>query len=330
MKISFEKIKPVWWSLKLTIFCLALAVLAGFFLLFVSYQILAPRSSNYFEKTFLAEEGQGLGEIAGHLEEAQIIRSRFWFMAYAFSRGWASKLQAGEYSLSPSMNIREIARMLAFGEALPHQVRVTIPEGFNLKQIDELLVKANLIKPGDLLSDSRRLEGYMFPDTYLFNKGADLEEIIAKINDNFNRRVNEAMKNEIKKQGKTLSEIIIMASIIEKEISGYENSRIVSGIFWKRIKNNHPLESCATLAYILGVNKWRYSIEDTKVNSPYNTYQNAGLPPGPICSPGITAISAAIYPRYTDYNYFLAKPNGETVFSKTYQEHVENKAKYLR
>jgi UPF0755 protein len=329
MKMPF-KIKLPWWPLKLTIFFLALAVLAGFFLFFVSYQILAPRSSNYFEKTFLIEKNQGLKEIAGHLAEAKIIRSKFWFMFYAFSRGWADNLQTGEYSLSPSMNIKEVARMLAFGEALPNQVRVTIPEGYNLKQIDELLAKANLIKSGDLIEDYSQLEGYLFPDTYLFNKEADLEEITAKIIGNFNKKITEAMNREISRQGKTLSEIVIMASIIEKEIAGYENSRIVSGVFWKRIKNNHPLESCATLAYILGVNKWRYSIEDTKINSPYNTYQNVGLPPGPICSPGLTAISAAIYPQYTDYNYFLAKPNGETVFSRTYQEHVENKAKYLR
>jgi len=324
------KIKIPWWSLKLTIFCLALAVLASFFLLFVSYQILAPRSSNYFEKTFLIEKDQGLKEITGHLAEAQIIRSKFWFMVYVFSRGWAGKLQAGEYSLSPSMNIKEISRMLAYGEALPNQVRVTIPEGFNLRQVNELLAKANLIKSGELIDGYSHLEGYMFPDTYLFNKEADLKEITAKIIGNFNKKITDAMNREIIRQGKTLSEIVIMASIIEKEIAGYENSRIVSGVFWKRIKNNHSLESCATIAYALGVNKWRYSIEDTKVNSPYNTYQNVGLPPGPICSPGLTAISAAIYPINTDYNYFLAKPDGETVFSKTYQEHVENKAKYLR
>lgn len=328
MKIPFEIKLP--WLLKLAVFCLALAVLAGFLFLFVSYQILAPRSGNYFEKPFLIEKNQGLKEIAGRLTEAQIIRSRFWFMVYVFSRGWADRLQAGEYSLSPSMNVGEIARMLAFGEVLPHQARVTVPEGFNLKQIDELLVKADLIEPGELVNNYSHLEGYMFPDTYLFEKKAALEEITAKVVANFNKKITDGMNDEIKRQGKTLSEIVIMASVIEKEIAGWENSRLVAGIFWRRLKNSQPLESCATIAYVLGVNKRRYSIEDTKVNSPYNTYRNVGLPPGPICSPGLTAVSAAIYPQYSDYNYFLAKPDGETVFSRTYQEHLENKAKYLR
>lgn len=328
MKMPFEIKLP--WLLKFAVFCLALAVLAGFLFLFVSYQILAPRSGNYFEKPFLIEKNQGLKEIAGRLAGAQIVRSKFWFAAYVFSKGWAGKLQAGEYSLSPSMNVGEIARMLAFGEVLPHQVRVTVPEGFNLKQIDELLVKADLIEPGELVNNYSHLEGYLFPDTYLFEKSAALEEITAKVVANFNKKITEGMNNEIKRQGKTVSEIVIMASVVEKEIAGWENSRLVAGIFWKRLKTGQPLESCATIAYVLGVNKWRYSIEDTKVNSPYNTYRNAGLPPGPICSPGITAISAAIYPQSSGYNYFLAKPDGETVFSRTYQEHLENKAKYLR
>ncbi|MBU4082674.1 endolytic transglycosylase MltG, partial [Patescibacteria group bacterium] len=134
---------------------------------------------------------------------------------------------------------------------------------------------------------------------------------------------------EIKKQGKTVEEVVIMASILEKEVRTDRDRRIASGIFWRRLGNNYPLQSCATIAYILDEDKWRYSTEDTKVDSPYNSYQNVGLPKGPICNPGLSAIRAAINPQENDYNFFLSKPDGETVFSKTLEEHNTNKAKYL-
>jgi len=118
---------------------------------------------------------------------------------------------------------------------------------------------------------------------------------------------------------------------LEKEIKSDEDRVIVAGIFWKRLENKYPLESCATIAYILGVDKWRYSYEDTRIKSPYNTYINIGLPPTPINNPGLSAIRAAIYPQETDYNFFLTDPEtGNTIFSKTFQEHNRNKAKYFK
>ncbi len=148
--------------------------------------------------------------------------------------------------------------------------------------------------------------------------------------ENFNRKLDEELRDEIARQDKTIKEIIIMASLLEREVPTYQDQRIVSGIFYQRLKTNYPLESCATIAYILGIDKWRYSIEDTRIESPYNSYLNIGLPPGPICNPGLSAIKAAIYPQENEYNFFLSKPNGETVFSKTLEEHNENKAKYLQ
>jgi UPF0755 protein len=122
-----------------------------------------------------------------------------------------------------------------------------------------------------------------------------------------------------------------MASIIEKEVRSTSDMKIVSGIFWNRIKNGQALQSCATLAYVLGVNKAQYSLEDTKVDSLYNTYKYRGLPPGPIANPGLDAITAAIYPESTNYNYFLSDPaTGKTIYSKTLDEHNANKYKYLK
>ena len=316
---------------KFIIFCSGIIFLILFLIgiaFFAYYQIKTPLIQEGQETLFIIEKGQGLKEIAANLEEVELIRSKNWFMTYIFYRGWAAQLQAGEYLLNPSWNISQIAQKIVKGEIISFEVLITIPEGFTLKQIDARLAKAGLIKSGELASKTE-LEGYLFPDTYQFNKDTELEEIIEIMRENFNTKLDEELKQEIVKQGKTIDQIIIMASLLEKEVPLYEDRQIAAGIFWKRIATNYPLQSCATIAYVLEIDKWIYSIEDTEINSPYNTYQNVGLPPGPISNPGLSAIKAAIYYKTSDYNFFLSKPDGETVFSKDFEEHKENKAKYL-
>ncbi|MBL7053056.1 MAG: endolytic transglycosylase MltG [Candidatus Portnoybacteria bacterium] len=316
---------------KFIIFCSGIIFLILFLIgiaFFAYYQIKTPLIQEGQETLFIIEKGQGLKEIAANLEEVELIRSKNWFMTYIFYRGWAAQLQAGEYLLNPSWNISQIAQKIVKGEIISFEVLITIPEGFTLKQIDARLAKAGLIKSGELASKTE-LEGYLFPDTYQFNKDTELEEIIEIMRENFNTKLDEELKQEIVKQGKTIDQIIIMASLLEKEVPLYEDRQIAAGIFWKRIATNYPLQSCATIAYVLEIDKWIYSIEDTEINSPYNTYQNIGLPPGPISNPGLSAIRAAVYYKTSDYNFFLSKPDGETVFSKDFEEHKENKAKYL-
>jgi len=148
---------------------------------------------------------------------------------------------------------------------------------------------------------------------------------------NFDSKFTPEMRAEIENQGKTVYEIVTMASIIQKEVRSEKDMKMVSGIFWNRIKNGQALESCATLAYILGENKPQYTYEDTRIDSPYNTYMNRDLPPGPIANPGIEAIKAAIWPTDSNYNFFLSSSDGgETIYSRTFEEHVRNKEKYLR
>ena len=321
--INKKKFIFFWLSIFLVIACLG----GGYF--FIKYQVFTPLNSQTAEQSFIIEKGDGLRKISVDLEKEGLIRNKIYFEYYVFCRGWAARLQAGEYLLSPSLNISQIAETIVKGEAASQEITITIPEGFTLKQIDARLTKAGLIEAGELLNQFQ-LEGYLFPDTYRFNQEAALDEIISKMRDNFDRKLSQDLRDEIAKQGKTLKEIIIMASLLEKEVATDQDRRIVSGIFWQRLKANYPLESCAPIAYILGVDKWRYSVTDTKVESPYNTYQNIGLLPGPICNPGLSAIEAAVYPEPNDYYFFLSKPDGETVFSKTLEEHNENKAKYLQ
>jgi len=230
--------------------------------------------------------------------------------------------------------------------ARPEKV-ITIIEGWNIKQIDNYLIGQGVKldkrladfnvrdykSDYDFLADvpaGADLEGYLFPDTYRVFASTTADEVVRKMLSNFASKVSPEMLTEISRQKKTLHQIITMASVVEKEVASQNDMKVVAGIFWDRIKNGQALESCATLAYVLGENKIRYTHKDTRVESPYNTYINRGLPPGPIANPGLNSISSAIYPTYTDYNYFLSRPDtGETVFSKTYEEHVINTEKYL-
>lgn len=328
MKFNIKKVKKLIRSRKFFIIFTTCLLVFFIFLFIFSYLVNIPLSKNAKERVFAIKEGERLKEIAGNLRKEGMINSKWVFIFYVWLRGKAGVLQAGNYNLSPSMNIREISRKIINGDIIQDWVKVTIPEGWSIKQIEKQLVASGLISAGDKLPPEQ--EGFLFPDTYYFDKDFTITDIVEKMLDNFDKKLTEDLKTEIKKQGKTIFEIITMASILEKEVQTYEDMQIVSGIFWKRIENNYPLESCATIAYILGVDKWRYSYEDTRIESPYNTYLNTGLPPTPITNPGLSAIKAAIYPLESDYNFFLSDPEtGKTIFSKTLEEHNQNKAKYL-
>jgi len=312
---------------------------------------------------FLVSPGESVSQIGENLVKANLIKSEFYFKAYVRWNELEAKLQAGEYVLNPSFSIKKIVKILTGGEFLSKERTIKIIEGWNILEISQYFEREGMFQSEELLEligfpqvDYRTnkkmpapknyapnfdfladkpvyysLEGYLFPDTYRIFKDATLDEIVLKMLDNFDKKLTAEMRAEIARQDKTIYEIITMASLLEKEVRTEEDMKIVSGIFWDRIKNNQPLESCATLAYVLGINKPQYTAEDTKVDSLYNTYQNRGLPPGPISNPGLVAIRAAIYLEDTDYNYFLSRPDtGETDFSETYEEHIKKKAKYFK
>jgi UPF0755 protein len=192
----------------------------------------------------------------------------------------------------------------------------------------------------DFLKDrpaDKGLEGYLYPDTYrIFVDEAKPDELIIRMLENFDKKLTTQMRADIAKQGKTIYEIITMASLVEKEApinyatGDNKDAKIVAGIFWNRIEYGQALQSCASLAYVLGVNKPQYSTADTQIESPYNTYKYRNLPPGPVSNPGILAIEAAIYPTNTNYNYFLT-PAGtkDMIYAATYEQHLINKNKYL-
>ena len=287
--------------------------------IFLWWGVYLPKDYNATEtKLFFVEEGQGLFQIAENLGKEGLIKNKFFFDFYAFLKGAQEKLQAGKYSLSPAMSVAEIARKIVSGDIA--KMVVTIPEGWTQKQIEERL---GLKLPGE------NLEGFLFPDTYQFPLGVSGEEVVKKMRDNFEKKL-APYQNEISGAGLTLFEVVTMASLLEKEVKTKEDRELVSGILWKRLENNIPLQVDATITYITGQKTTKISREETQIDSPYNTYKYLGLPKGPICNPGLESIIASLYPKDSDYWYYLSNPDGETIFSKTLEEHNYAKSKYLR
>lgn len=299
------------------------------------------------------EEGSGVTAIAQELQASGLIKSARAFKLYASFADRGKKFKAGHYIFDNKVTFENIAKALTEGDKTSNVIKATMPEGWTNQEIDNYFVKNNMfakdefkrtaddpVLAGQLkgkyafLADQPSglgLEGFLFPDTYSFFKTATVSEVIEKMLVNFDRKLKPEWRQEIARQGKTIHQVVTMASIIEKEVRKQEDMKMVSDIFWRRIRSGQGLESCATLAYILGVNKPQYSLEDTQIDSPYNTYRNNGLPPGPISNPGASAIEAAIYPQANKFNFFLtASGSGETVYSVTFDEHVRNKNKYLK
>lgn len=334
-----------------------------FFVFFFSYLRAVNSPAGIDQKRgFIIERGQNVSSISEDLYKEGLIRSKFFFKVYLKLFKDDLVFREGSYILNYNMSAKEIATEFSKSKTLKPEKEIRFIEGWTLRDYAKILEEKEFFSSNNFFEltgepilgyksgssvelkdyselfdfladkpDERGLEGYLFPDTYRFFEDSSADDVVVKMLDNFDQKLSAEMKQEIKRQGKTVYEIITMASIVEKEVQSEKDMKMVSGIFWNRIKNGQALESCATLAYILGVNKAQYSFEDTRVPSSYNTYINKGLPPGPISNPGVKAIEAAIYPEKNNYNYFLSRPdNKETIFSKTYDEHISNKNKYLK
>lgn len=210
------------------------------------------------------------------------------------------------------------------------EVAVTIPEGYNTSQIGETFEKLGIFSKEDFVKIAQREEGYLFPDTYRFYKNAKPEDVISKMKDNFNKKLTPEILKEIKKQNKTLNDVIIMASLLEEEVGATEDRKIVAGILWKRLDLGMGLGVDAALTYVLGKTSGELTAMDLKLDSPYNTYRYRGLTPTPISNPGLDAILAALRPAPSPYLYYLTGKDGQTHYAKTLEEHALNKFKYLR
>jgi UPF0755 protein len=174
------------------------------------------------------------------------------------------------------------------------------------------------------------LEGYLFPDTYRIFATATAEDIVIKMLDNFAVKVVAELQSALAEKNLSWAEVVTLASIVEKEVSLPVDRRLVADLFWRRLQDNYPLQSDATVNFVTNKGLIQPSLADTQVDSLYNTYQNIGLPPGPICNPGLASLEAVVYPLSNTYYFFLTtKSDGQVIYSHTYEEHLQNKAKYL-
>lgn len=331
------KVKLKFNIFRFLLLCCLLAAVAGYFYYNTG---LKPVSTDSTEaREIEIPKGSSVKKVSELLEKENMIKSSLVFQLYCKANNMSGKLKAGKYSISSSMDVPEIVEVLASGKALIDTMRFTIPEGYNLEQIVEKLnslgvVSAESIESAldpqgydyDFLKQiperENKLEGYLFPDTYEIYKDTTAEAIINKLLGRFDEVFTDEFRARAKELNMTIDQVIILASIIEREAKLDEERPRISAVFHNRLKKNMMLQSCATIQYLLKEQKEVLTYKDLEIESPYNTYKYAGLPPGPIASPGLKAIEAALYPEDTDYLYFFAKDDGSHVFSKTYNEHI--------
>jgi UPF0755 protein len=305
-----------------------------FVFMYVNYRLgLHAASRSQVAQTFVVERGETAPKIADHLKMAKLIINRSAFITYVNFHGLRPRIQAGTYSLRPSLSVPELADILANGRTQAD--RLIIPEGYTLSQIRKAAAKfgisttdfnAALAAPHtqSFLNDkpaSVDLEGYLFPDSYQVEKGTTAADLIDQMLTTFGRRVGSSYAQAFTTQGLSVHQALTLASVVEKEVSNASDRPIVAQVFLKRYKLGMPLGSDVTTQYAADQAGVAFNLE---LNSPYNTRKFAGLPPGPICSPGLSSLDAVAHPAMTDYLYFLAGKDGKTYFAKTYPEHQRN------
>ncbi len=300
------------------------------------------------QKSFIIDQGQGVNEISRNLYETGLIKNKFVFETWLWLLKSEDDVKAGIYSFPAGSSIRQLSDLIL---TIPENTvsKFTIIEGWgrNWPELKKALEKHNLSydeflgltssakawrEQYDFLSDAPNtasLEGFLFPDTYFVDQYTDNRILLNKILTNFDQKLTPTLRAEIKKQNKTIFEVVTLASIIEREVPEHADKKMIADVFLKRLADNIGLQSDATVNFVTGKGLTQPSLDDLKIDSPYNTYKYRGLPPGPIANPSISSIEAVIYPTPNDYYYFLTTKTGEVIYSKTYKEHLANKAKYL-
>lgn len=331
---------------KFILFAIAVSLLVVGAFLFIDYQAKHSHGATQEERVFEVKKGEGAFDFARRLEAEGLVSSRYAFVWHLYQEKKLNAVVAGEYAVSGKLTIPEIAFLITEGKTLSKDIRVTFPEGFTMKAMAERLTanrlpgeeflalgskpKAEWKQEFDFLSGLKAgatLEGYLFPDTYLFAPDAPAETIVKTMLRTFGKKLDAELRNQIAASGKSIATVVTLASIIEEEGKSEADRRKISDIFGKRLAVGQPLQSDATVNYVLGTSRMQPTFKDIETDSLYNTYKYAGLPPGPISNPGLISLRAAVYPESNPYFYFLNNlKTGETIFSKTFEEHVTNRS----
>jgi UPF0755 protein len=289
--------------------------------------------------TVYIPRGTGFFEIVNILDQAGMVKSRLLFSSLALIKGVAGHIKPGEYELVTSMSPGEITDKLARGDIKIHPV--TIPEDFTLRQIADRLIAEELISEESFLNvttdpvfleslniDADSAEGYLYPDTYFFDRGMTTREIVRVMVNQFWKKVTPQMIERAKALGMTTTEFVTLASLIGKESGDEEEKPQVSAVFHNRLKKGMRLQSDPTAVYSLNAYRSVVKRKDLDNDTPYNTYKIPGLPPGPIANPGIDSLQAALYPASVNYLYFVSKNDGTHIFSSNLAAHAQAVLKY--
>lgn len=333
---------------KLAIAVLVLILIAGG-AMFYAWNGMKPVASSDTPVEFTIEPGMRTVQIADLLEEKGLIKNALLFKGYLKVKNEGSRFMAGTYETKPGASYDQLIAMLNNGEVKPEEmIRFTIPEGYTVLQMSETISKESGLDAKEFvkLADQstwdlsivneipkdeplrHHLEGYLFPATYELPKDSTEQEVIQVMLGQMEKRLSEIpdWENLLKERGLTLHELLTVASLVEREVVAEKERALVAGVIYNRLEQDMKLEIDATVQYLLDKPKERLLYKDLEVDSPYNTYRNKGLPPGPISSPSLASIEAALKPEHSDYLFYVTKKDGtqEHLFAKTYKEHLQN------
>ncbi len=328
---------------------LFLSVLApGAIGVYVYIQLQPPSGE---EEAIIVEIPSGIGsaKVAAILKEKGLIRNARVYRFYLEAKGVSDRLQAGTYRFTRGASLKQITADLVAGNVFRETIKVTIPEGFRIEQVAERLEDAGLasrekfiqvIQEGDFSQFSfvrqipadrplkYRLEGYLFPDTYEIEKGADETAIVSLMLERFARELTPERLERLKRLNLSIHDWVTLASLVEREAAVEKERPVIAGVLWNRLNQDWLLQVDATIQYIYGKQKERLTYRDLEIDDPYNTYLYKGLPPGPIGSPGLSSLEAVLFPEEHPYFFYVTKKDGsnEHYFAKTNAEHEQNKA----
>lgn len=340
MKLDFRQIKgnilAKKGKIKIYAAAAAVIVIASLFIWLNSLKsitAMAAGESVYIRVT----PGMRVAELVELLHDKGAVSGSFGFKALARWNDLQSNLKVGAYVFSSEMTYQEIIDALMSGKTAA--VMVTIPEGYSVEQIASLFAEKGLAEKAAVLDVAKnfapydymttnddtiyRAEGFLFPDTYEIAHDQDAEAIFKMMADEFDYKFTPEMRQRAQEMNMSIRDVITLASLVEKEARYAEDRPIIAQVFLTRLEIGMPLQSDATIQYLLDAPKEDVLIEDTKMKSPYNTYQNMELPPGPIANPGLDSIKAVLYPADTDYLYFVADRQGHNYYTTSYQEHLD-------
>lgn len=317
------------WDLHANRRTVLILLILGAFATFLYIEVIQPPDAFPLNELVAVPKGESLGEVAQTLQEQDVVRSAFALRVIVKLMGNERNVHAGDYLFHEPQDIFSVAHSLIIGAYGLEPTRVRVHEGATTKEIAALFERQfERFDADNFLAQTKLQEGYLFPDTYFFLPNVTEDTVIQAMRQNFDTKIAPLLP-QIASSTHSLSDIVIMASIIEREAHNSVDRRKISGVLWNRLQRGMLLQVDVTFLYTIGKGTYQITMKDLMTDSPYNTYKNKGLPPTAIGSPSLDSLKAAVDPITSDYLYYLADRNGVTYFSKTYAEHLRKKNLYI-